>query len=288
MTYCIYTDTDATETTPDHVFSLALGGCNAFCVPCDTKFNSFMGEDVDGALANDPLMMFARRNADARGHSKTAPVPVWKNSTFEGRPVQVTWAKEDVRVWDAKSKTVLPESTVAGKEMTTKFTMDRFASIRFVARVTLGGAYFIYGDDIRSAMDCDELRRLITFNPSSAKTDPAFLNSSISVVDRFSDELNTNADLMMFKALCEGHDCSTLIVVPHHDSISFHVGALGMYHGSVILPAITKKLPIDGLYDVGHVVWIENKKLERASLRDFAGRFYKHVTGECPPPPPMT
>jgi len=286
MTYCIYTDTDAAETTPDHVFPLSLGGCDAFCVPCETNFNSLMGDTVDGVLANGPFVMFARRNADARGHSKTDPVPVWKKTTLAGRPVQVAWAKEEVRVWDAKSRTVLSDSDVAGKEMTTKLSLDRFASIRFIARVALGGAYFIYGDSIRSAMDCNELRRLITLDPAAARADPALLNSTASIADRFSGEINTSADLMMYKALCEIHDCSTLIVVPHDDGISFHVSALGMYHGSISLPATTGQLPIDGLYDVGHVVWIDNKRLERASLRDFAGRFYKQMTGENPPPPP--
>jgi hypothetical protein len=106
--------------------------------------------------------MFARREADARGHSGIEPVPVWKRSEFEGRPVQVSFGKDRIRIWDAKSRTYLDEDYAVGKPIESKLRIDRFASVRFTAKVALGGAYFVYGDPIRSITDCDELRHLIT------------------------------------------------------------------------------------------------------------------------------
>jgi hypothetical protein len=286
MTYCIYTDTDGENVTPDHVFPLSLGGCNEFCVPCETNFNSLMGEDVDGPIANDPLVMFARRDADARGHSGAEPTPVWKKSEIEGRPTQVSWAKDKARFWDARSRAELDESTVVGKEITSSLRIDRFADIRFVAKVALGGAHFIYGDTIRTAMNCNELRRLITLDPDKAKEDPGFRSSAVRIVQRFSEELQTSGDPAMYKLFCEGNPCSTLIAVPHHHEISFHVGVVGMYLGSVVVPAKTDLLPIDGLHDVGHVVWIADKQMHQASLRDFATAFHKKLFGQGSPSPP--
>jgi hypothetical protein len=75
MPYCIYTDKDIANEAgnPDHVIPLSLGGANGFRVFSDKHFNSTVGSNVDGAIANDPLVEFARRNADARGHSKRNP-----------------------------------------------------------------------------------------------------------------------------------------------------------------------------------------------------------------------
>ena len=73
-------------------------------------FNSKLGAKIEGAVANDPLIMFARREADARGHSGTEPGRVWRNSEFEGRPVQVKFGKDGLKIWDVKSRTYLEEN----------------------------------------------------------------------------------------------------------------------------------------------------------------------------------
>jgi hypothetical protein len=79
--YCIYTDTEVAEVDGnyDHIIPLSLGGDDGFCVWSDRQFNSKIGSKVDGTLTNDSLIMLARRDADARGHSGTEPLPVWKS-----------------------------------------------------------------------------------------------------------------------------------------------------------------------------------------------------------------
>ena len=103
--YCIYTDAEVPDSAGnyDHIIPLSLGGSDSFCVWSDRNFNSKVGSSIDGALANDALIVLARRDADARGHSGTEVLPTWKKTTLDGRPVQVSWGDE-VKVWDARAK----------------------------------------------------------------------------------------------------------------------------------------------------------------------------------------
>jgi hypothetical protein len=286
--YCIYTDREVETASGnwDHIIPLSLGGLNQFCVWADKTFNSKMGEKIDGAIANDALIVFARREADARGHSGSEPIPKWRDSKFEGRPVQVTFGKEGMRIWDARSKTYVDEEYFAGKEIRSNFSMDRFASIRFVAKVALGGGYSVYGELIRSAVDCEELRRLASLDIEAARKDPNYFSSKLSVCDRFHPDVHNSPEAAMYKALCEFTQRSTFICVPHQDSISFHVGVVGVYLGSVVCPANTSELPNDGLHDVGHAVLLSPGSIEKISLRELAGRLYEMRTGEPPPTPP--
>ena len=112
----------------------------------------------------------ALRNAGAKGHSGKLIVPTWKRREIEGDPFQIKWRKENSLFWDAKARTYVDESLIAGKEISSTHRMDFFYSMRFAAKVALGGAYFIYGDLIRTCVDCDELRRLISFDRKKRET----------------------------------------------------------------------------------------------------------------------
>jgi hypothetical protein len=70
---------------------------------------------------------------------------------------------------------------------------------------------------------------------------------------------------------------SLFIAIPHNHSISFHVGIVGMYIGSMIVPAKTNELPLDGDHDLGHAIVLAPGAMERLSLRalvlDFQANF---------------
>lgn len=276
--YCIYTNKDVPEVDGnfDHIFPLSLGGLNQFCVWSDEEFNSKMGSKADGEIANDTLMMFARSKADARGHSGEEPTAVLKNSKLDGRPVQVSFGKETVTVWDAMSRTNLDESDVVGKQIESRLRLDRFAAIKFAAKVALGGAYYIYGDAILAAMDCDELRKLITLDAVAAKNDQKIRDMKTLICDRLHPDTQANQQALMFKIFCEIEERSILICVPHHRSISFHVGALGVHLCSLICPAKTDFLPNDAEdHDLGHAVILGPGSFERMSFRQLAKRYRK-------------
>jgi hypothetical protein len=57
--YCPYTDRDLDieETNREHIIPLALGGVDRFEIRVCREFNSTVGSDVDGALANDFLVI---------------------------------------------------------------------------------------------------------------------------------------------------------------------------------------------------------------------------------------
>lgn len=275
MPYCIYTDSDVPvgSGNSDHIIPLSLGGLNGFEIWSDAAFNSYVGSKVDGAIANDFLVMLARRNADARGHSNTPPVPVWKRSTMDGKPVQIKLGRDKIEGWDSRARAPIAEEELEGRTIQSNLTIDKFAAMRFAAKVALGSAYFIYGDAIRTALDCAELRKLIMLDPDAARADTSLIPDKVTVCDRFHPDANGgSAEAMMFRALCEFTSRSTLLSVPHQDSISFHIGVVGMFMASVICPADTSGLPIGGLHDVGHAILLAPGAIERLSLRDLAMR----------------
>jgi hypothetical protein len=279
MPYCIYTDRDVPQESGnfDHIVPLSLGGLDRFWTWCDRDYNSQIGSRVDGAVANDFLVMLARRDADARGHSNKPPVPVWKRSEIDGKPIQVKLAKEKIEGWDPRARATIPEEDLVGKQITSSLTIDKFAAMRFASKVALGAAYFIYGDMIKTAIDCEELRKLIALDPEKARADPTLIPDKVTVCDRFHPDANgASADGSMFRALCEFTSRSTIIAVPHADSISFHIGVIGMFLASVICPADTTALPNDGVHDLGHAVLLAPGTLERLSLREIAHGLNPH------------
>ena len=169
--YCIYTDAEVDEANGnlDHIIPLSLGGKNGFCVWSDANFNSVIGSKVDGAVANDSLIMLARRDADARGHSGTEPVPVWRKSILEGRPVQVSFGDE-IKVWDARAKSYLDPKDFLDKPLESRWIYNPFARSRFTAKVALGAGYFVFGESFRAAADCGELRKMLTADLATFQT----------------------------------------------------------------------------------------------------------------------
>jgi hypothetical protein len=69
--YCIYSDCYLPEIamSAEHVIPRSLGGSGATVIRCSKAINSRLGHEIDGKLANDTLIMFGRRDADARGNS---------------------------------------------------------------------------------------------------------------------------------------------------------------------------------------------------------------------------
>ena len=273
MPYCIYTDQEVDQSRGnfDHIVPLSLGGANGFCVFAQRDFNSHIGSKVDGAIANDPLIELARRKADARGHSGRDPVLRWRNSEMEGRPVQTTLSKEKATIWDSRERRTLADAEVEGKPIKSTLHLEIHPSVRFTAKVALGGGFFVYGDLMRQRIDCDELRRLTKLDLEEIRKDPSLDKMSARVCHRFhKDALGASADGSMYRHLCEFTGRTTFLAIPHPNSVAFHIGVLGMYIGSIFMPAETSAFSIDGEHDVGHVILLEPGNMERLPLREFA------------------
>jgi hypothetical protein len=276
--YCIYTDTETDKGNPDHIVPLSLGGCDEFTIWCDRDFNSRLGTKIDGAIANDPFVKFARRNANARGHSGADPTPVWKHCELDGKPVQVRFGLEKIEVWDPREQRVLEKHEVDGQDIRSRLKIDLFAATRFLSKVALASAYFVYGDLARTAINCDELRKLVFLDPVTARNDPKILKSKTRISDLWHTDLTNNPDAQMYRFLSTFTHSSTVICVPQDNSIGFHLGVLGEYIGSIFCDANTKNIPLNAEeHDLGHVLVLGRGKLLRSSFRSHLEQSQKFI-----------
>ena len=267
--YCIYTDTDVPKDRGnfDHVYPLSLGGTNHFVIWSDAVRNSEIGSQIDGALVKDPFISFALRKVDVRGHGPRRD-PIWPKSELQdGRPVQVTWGRETVKVWSAREKRVLLPDEYAGQQIGSNLILGAFTALRFTARVALAGGYFLYGDLFRTAVDCNALREAISLD-KEAMVERSKKGPELKYCDRFDEDSEGAGPAAIYRALCEGVRRSVFIAVPQRNSIHFHVGILGYYIGSMIVPADTTGLPVANEHDLGHAIILSPGVTSRMSFRE--------------------
>lgn len=276
--YFIYTNRDILEGDGnwDHVIPLSLGGRNQFVVWSDKAANSRLGSAVDGAVHKDPLLAFALRNAGVTGHRGKPVEPIWRRTQIDGRPCQITWGKDNVTAWDVRARRKLDDSELGGKPIDTHLTFNLHAGIRLLAKVALGGGHYVYGVRFSKAVDCRPLRELALLDIEGARQEASLLNSGISVCDRFHPDAQSGGAAYMNRLLCEHLHRSVFLAVPHGNAISFHVGIVGAYVGSLLVPAETADLPLDGDHDLGHAVILAPGEMERCSYREMARSFYNY------------
>lgn len=285
--YCIYTDQDIAEESGnlDHIIPLSLGGTNGFVVWSDKDYNSVVGSEVDGAINKDLLIAPHLMQSGVRGHSKKPAAPRWRKATIEGRPAQVTLTSEGFDVWDALERRNLSQSEIANRDLILTFNIGAFTALRFLAKVALGGGYYVYGDQIKSVVDCASLRKTIMLDLEAARQDAKLLASDFQVCDRFHKDSKPGGEAYLYRVACEKLGRSVFIAQPHHGGVSFHVGITGSYIGSMFCPGDTKDLPLAGDHDLGHVVVLAPGVMERLSLREFMKRLWRDMTETEPPEP---
>ncbi|UXS35071.1 HNH endonuclease [Agrobacterium tumefaciens] len=283
--YCIYTDKDVPteKCNLDHVVPLSLGGQDEFVVWSDRDVNSKLGSEVDGKLGQDNLVRMALRDAGVKGHSGKESIPVWKNSQINGRPTQITWAKDKVVAWDAIDRRELSDDEFIGQEMSTTWQIDLHLTTRFLAKVALGAGYFIYGDIFRSIVDCETLRELSLLSREEVKNSYRLMSSSISICDRFHEDSQPNKPGYLHRVMAETIRRSMVVSTPHDDAISIHVGLVGMYIGSIIIPAETNDLPRYDEHDLGHALLLAPGPFQRISYRSLMAKVYRQRTGKEAP-----
>lgn len=115
MIYCPYTDSDlaSEHCSSEHIVPLVLGGTNGFEILVCAAFNSKVGTEIDGALANDFLTLSKRNRHDIRGHNGKRPLHIVKNAhnAETGDPLQVHLDQLDgLKVWDPKEKRFITEN----------------------------------------------------------------------------------------------------------------------------------------------------------------------------------
>ena len=242
--YCPYTDRDipVSESTPEHIIPLALGGMNGFTIPVCKDFNSRVGSEIDGALANDYLVKSKRDKYLVKGHSRIEPEYVATNATDAetGAPLRVTMGQRNgLRIWSPVEKRDL---TGLGKRVNLPFTLDMDIALRFVAKVALSAGYLIYGDLFRRKVKHSELRTIMNHRPT--EIGDAIFEMEARIDHRFREPETDNDKVL--RAMCKIVAPHSLVaVMPKSDALSIVVGVLGDYMGMVSVPADTSDFPKD-------------------------------------------
>jgi len=268
--YCIYKDGLSSDLSVEHVIPLSLGGHNGFTVPADRVLNNTVAAKLDGAVANDFLVLFDRRDADSRGYSGQPPLPRAKRSELDGRPVQVSFGQDGLSVFDARDRRVLDRGEFGGKEVKVggiRIGLDD--SIRFVAKVALSAGYFTYGEAFRQQVDHEQARLIMMAD------DLETINPNVRLWERWQpveDEAHR-----VFWLMTSQRKESTVILTPSPDSLGVSVGILGTFMGFINIPAPGHQLVNDGDYRMGHVIAIQDGALLRRSFRSALDDYYSDI-----------
>ena len=263
--YCPYTDRDIplTDSSPEHIIPLALGSMNGFTIPVSKDFNSRVGSEIDGALANDFLVMSKRDKHGVKGHSKKHPENVIPNASnaATGEPLHVTLGQvRGLRLWDPKQKR---DVTGQGQKVNIGFKVDLDVTHRFVAKVALSAGYLVYGDQFRKHVKHEDFRKIMNHRP----TEMGDLLKTIEAQydDRFMEPQTDGQKI--FRASATGFGPHSVIaLIPDSRSLSVVVGVLGDYIGMLSVPANTKTFPNSGEYRQGQYFVLKRPIATRDSM----------------------
>ena len=267
--YCIYLDGLSDDMSKEHIFPMSLGGLDSFCIQADRKFNNNVGSRVDGAIANDFLMLFKRDRAAAKGHSGTHPEPIARRATLEdGTPIQAIFSKTGLRLYDLKQKRYLAKGEGTRTIKVSGLKLDLDADIRFVAKVALAAGYYAYDDFFKNGVQHSQARMIVT---AKHLTD---VNPSVRLYTRFQDPetLPDPSDYQLFKAAIELSGCSCVLMLPGKDCFGVVVGVLGEFMGMINIPANTTGFPNEGAYSLGHCIFLQEGKVKRMSFRHLCNK----------------
>lgn len=261
--YCVYEDRElpATELSEEHIIPLALGGVDALVVRGSTRFNSDVGSELEGALANEFAMSLRRNEFDVRGHSGKRPVPTYKSGRIEelNLPVQVQLDKRErkLRLYSPQAGRFLEDHESAGRQITFRTTIDPTVRLRFAAKVAIGAGYFAYGDKFVENARVDHLRALV-------RLDKEKMSDELKVVDNLTGDLSEQQKIV--HALGKHVGVSSVVIMPSSNDITFIVTCLKEFCGLLRVSADTSELPNDGHYKWGHILACDGKLLRRGSL----------------------
>ena len=280
--YCIYTDKEILKenSNTEHIIPLSLGGSNDFTINVDKEFNSKVGSEIDGALSNDFIMNMIRSKRGIYGHSKKAAEMIWKKSCLNGdptQPIQVTFPadlNENVKMWNPKTRSYLPQEQTGGAKIESKFIIDRFIRVKFAAKVALGAGHFAYADLFRQYIDHPSLRAVLNTDFSKVK-EINLKGVNLGVSDPFTPIPEKDKGLTeMFRAMCKMLDTCVLFLLCTENLI-ITIGIMGEWIATLNVQGKTEYFPNAGEYDLGHVISIHNRTVSRRAFRQTTELFAK-------------
>lgn len=282
MIYCPYTDRDIPESrsSREHIIALSLGGISGLEIPVDTEFNSKLGSQLDGALANELLFTLSRTTYDARGHSGKRPLATIKKASYsrDQRPAQVhLHMKDGTSVWDARDREFVKVNTSV--QISTDLSID--LPIRFTAKIALAAGYFVYGDLFREHVDHRQIRDVMNLDPNDLDLTKSAAELGLEHLTlRYDSYLleepdDLDSEILWIRKFCSSVKGSVVILMPGRGCLAVAVGILGKYVAMINVAADTTAFPSGIEYDWGHLIAVTDGTLKRCSwaagLRQWAG-----------------
>lgn len=263
--YCIYLDADSSDMSEEHILPLSLGGVDVFSIQADRRFNNTVGSSVDGAVANDFLILFKRDRAGSKGHSGKHPVPVIKRAELEdGSPVQARLGKEGLRLFDVKKRRDLTPAEANNLVVKLSGSLDMNAEVKFLAKVALAAGYFAYGEQFRASVRHSEARMILNAaSLTDIRPEVRMWSRFESVDDKRPEEIER---LNILRAMTESAGGSCVILMPGPGTFSVVVGVLGDFMGMISMPADTSNFPNAGDYQMGHCIFLQDGQMVRRSF----------------------
>lgn len=260
--YCIYTGRHWPEDmlSDEHPIPLALAGNDAeFIIRTQRQMNNRLGRKVDQPVIRDPIIMFGRRNADARGHHghQHVPLPKFRNArgfsakaghkTINDGPAgfKLEMATPHPRVIHQPTKTVLPHSIFGSVGFVTEFKRDDVALCRFAVKSLLGIGWRLFLKDLENAIDTRALRTAL--DPTFELTQPApgdirFLWETSGLSPKMREYLEAMKAAMIEKGK------STAMICEHNGRLEWAVSCVGYFVAALQIP-LSQHLLVPNLTD---------------------------------------
>lgn len=263
--YCPYTDRDipVDDSNPEHIIPLSLGGLNSFTLPVSQDFNSRVGSEIDGALANDFLVMAERDKHRVKGHSGKHPEYVIRNASNAdtGEPLRVTLGQRNgLRLWSPREQR---DVTGRGQKVNIQFKLDLDVEARFIAKVALSAGYFFYGDQFRHHVKHEDFRTIMNYRPNEMGD---LLETVEAKYDHRFREPETHNDTILRAMAARFAPRSMVALIPNSNSLSVMVGILGHYLGMLNVPAETREFPNSAEFRMGHLIVLDKPLAIRDSV----------------------
>ena len=269
MNYCPYTNIliPESDSNPEHIIPLSLGGNNDFVINVCKKANAKLGSEIDAKIGNELIIASRRARFEVKGHSNKTPALYFNNAidSHSGLPLQVKVTKTDgmkIRAPYVPDKENLP----TGKEIQLTMTGSIDIWLKYVAKVALSSGIFAYGNLFQTDVQSDILRSMVYSDNLPELQENKNIHQLLGGHYLYHESNHWHLDL--YKTICESiHNSSCVGIVPSTGAVSFFAGILGCYIGVVTVKANTDNWPNEGAYRDGHFMCVQNGKLCRLSFR---------------------
>lgn len=274
MTFCIYSNTDVAdgESNNEHIFPLTLGGNNAFTIRVSKTFNTLANREIDEKLKSCLFLATNRKKHKAIGHrNQIVNPPKIKITVGSDRSVVFKFDDNDLlQFYSHKRKKLLTADEIKAEGANFRIEQERSLRLKFAAKIALASGYFVYGNTFVENVKTADLRALMNYL-GEYHNEVAFNNASST--GWYWPEPVGDSDVVMhgiFQRINDMLSCSfvALITSAIPDKIIIVVGVLGQLSGVISCPANCDEFPKSDDHDLGHVVALKGKELQRFSFRD--------------------